>query len=528
VTATGPDGVRRPFGLLAATVAGIALASLPRGTGPIALWVGGLVGSTCAVWAAHPSSLPASAAGARVDPAERVARFLPLVCLLPVLTMPVAPGADMAMHVALARALSGGATELSVAWPGVAPPLYPRGFSGLIALFWSLGPGRAGLLASGLAYVLYALGAARLFTALGMKRPYTVAAITLFLAKTPQDVFAWGGNATVLALALGLHAAASLAAPAADRRTGVSAGLLLSGAGAVHPMGALIGAIVAGATTVRARAWGPGVTALGALAVTLTLIALAGPTLSAAEREWIVNWGRTREAVLRAAPWQFPLSVWLAFPRVLGVPWTAAVLLAASCLVLASPGRKLVGRVVAGVLSLGAILAVVPVVPALGTLLYPVRLLPLLALVTAPLLDAALARFPARAASVGAGLLLALAAPFHVGWYQRARPMVTAADLGVLACAAARTPGDAVIAGAYGDATQWVPALSGRRVTLPHRHVSVLDETRPALDALRPTHRLAGERRLYPPAFPGPDPGPEPTTAPLCQEGAARVWRLDG
>jgi hypothetical protein len=348
VTATGPDGVRRPFGLLAATVAGIALASLPRGTGPIALWVGGLVGSTCAVWAAHPSSLPASAAGARVDPAERVARFLPLVCLLPVLTMPVAPGADMAMHVALARALSGGATELSVAWPGVAPPLYPRGFSGLIALFWSLGPGRAGLLASGLAYVLYALGAARLFTALGMKRPYTVAAITLFLAKTPQDVFAWGGNATVLALALGLHAAASLAAPAADRRTGVSAGLLLSGAGAVHPMGALIGAIVAGATTVRARAWGPGVTALGALAVTLTLIALAGPTLSAAEREWIVNWGRTREAVLRAAPWQFPLSVWLAFPRVLGVPWTAAVLLAASCLVLASPGRKLVGRVVAG------------------------------------------------------------------------------------------------------------------------------------------------------------------------------------
>jgi hypothetical protein len=58
--------------------------------------------------------------------------------------------------------------------------------------------------------------------------------------------------------------------------------------------------------------------------------------------------------------------------------------------------------------------------------------------------------------------------------------------------------------------------------------VSVLDETRPALDALRPTHRLAGERRLYPPAFPGSDPGPEPTTAPLCQEGAARVWPLDG
>jgi hypothetical protein len=84
-----------------------------------------------------------------------------------------------------------------------------------------------------------------------------------------------------------------------------------------------------------------------------------------------------------------------------------------------------------------------------------------------------------------------------------------------------------VIAGSYGEATQWAPALIGRRVTLPHRHVSVLDETRAALDALRPTYRLAGERRRYAQAFPGPDPGPEPTSTPVCQEGAARLWRLD-
>src|SRR5262249_25140031 len=75
---------------------------------------------------------------------------------------PVAPGADMAMHVALARALWAGAHDLSPAWPGVAPLAYPRGFSGLVALFWGLGPARAGILASALAYVLYALGARRL------------------------------------------------------------------------------------------------------------------------------------------------------------------------------------------------------------------------------------------------------------------------------------------------------------------------------------------------------------------------------
>lgn len=524
----GPSGVRCPPGLAAAIAAGVALASLPRGAGPIAILVGGLVGASCAVWGARAPSSLARAAGERVDPIERVARVLPLLCLLPVLTMPVAPGADMAMHVALARALRAGAADVSPAWPGVAPAVYPRGFSGLVVLFWSLGPARAGLLASALAYVLYALGAARLFAALEMARPFTLAALTLFLAKAPQNVFAWGGNPTILALALGLHAAAGLATPAADwRRTAVSAALLLSGAAAVHPMGALVGGLVAGALTVHARNWRPGLTALAALGVTLTLIALAGPTLSDFERQWILDYGRTREAVLRSAPWQFPLTVWLAFPRILGIPWTAAVLLAATWLLGAPRGRRLVGGVVAGVVSIGAILAVVPVVPALGILVYPVRLVPLLALATAPLLGAALARLGSRLAAVSVGLLLALAVPFHVGWYQRALPMATAADVRVLSCAAERTPDDAVIAGAYGDATQWVPALIGRRVTLPHRHVSLFDETRAALNALRPTYRLAGERRRYGQAFPGPDPGPGPTSTPVCQEGAARLWRLD-
>lgn len=164
----GPSRVRRPPGLTAAIAAGVALASLPRAVGPIAILVGGLVGASCAVWGARAPSSLARPAGERVDPIERVARVLPLLCLLPVLTMPVAPGADMAMHVALARALRAGAAELSAAWPGVAPAVYPRGFSGLVVLFWSLGPARAGLLASGLAYVLYALGAARLFAALEM------------------------------------------------------------------------------------------------------------------------------------------------------------------------------------------------------------------------------------------------------------------------------------------------------------------------------------------------------------------------
>jgi hypothetical protein len=524
-------GSKAPGGLLdvlVLAVAGVGLASLPRGAGVPGLLIGGIAGAACAVWTGRAAG-PDPPSPTRRDAIERIARALPVLFLAPALTMPVAPGADMAMHTALARGLREGAAELSRAWPGVAPAVYPRGFSALVALLWDLGAARAGLLASGLAYVVFALGAARAFAATGIARPHLLAALVLFLAKAPQEFFAWGGNPTVLAVGLGLHAAAHLAAPSGDwRRPAPAAGLLLAGAAAVHPMGALVGALAAAALAVRARRVRAGVVAVAAMGTVLALLAVGGPHLSGAERQWIVDWGRGREAVLRTPAWQFPVGVWLALPRTLGVPWTAVTAVAAAGLLGQATGRALVARAGGAVLAIGALFAALPLVPALGLLLYPVRLLPLLPLATAPLLDAALVRLGPRRAAVAGLLLLAAAAPGHVAWYQRARPMATAADLRVLRCAGLLTPADAVIAGAYGDATQWVPALLGRRITLPHRHVSVLDETGPPLDALRPTHRLSGERRRYASAFPGPEPGPEPATAPLCVDGAARLWRLDG
>src|SRR5262249_48677245 len=160
-------------------------------------------------------------------------------------------------------------------------------------------------------YVLYALGARRLFAALGLRRPATLAALALLLAKAPQDVFAWGGNPTVLALALALHAAAIIAGASSPDwpRAALGAGLLLAGAAAVHPMGALIGAFVVLVTTVRARQWRAGSIAFACLGGALALLAIGGPTLSDAEWAWVVDWGRTQEAVLRGSPWLFPLSV---------------------------------------------------------------------------------------------------------------------------------------------------------------------------------------------------------------------------
>jgi hypothetical protein len=514
----------------AGLVAGVATASLPRGAGPGVLAVGALVGAGLAAWAgrATPSGGPPGPAGPRRSLAglvERVAPWLALGFLVPLVTLPVPPGADMAMHVALARALGAGAREVSPAWPDVAPLIYPRGLSGLVALAAPLGLARAGLLVSGLAYVLYAAGVAALFGSAGIARPWTLAVLAVLLAKVPQEMFAWGGIPTVLALALGLHAAAALRPPEGPvRQPALVTALLLAGAAAVHPMGALAGLLVTGG---RALRHGPlaGLAGLAGLGLVLALLAAGGPALSPAEIEWVRDWGRTREALLRGAPWQFAWWIWPALWRALGPAWMIAV--GGATLVLLGRGpRTPVGRALALVLGLGALLTLPRVVPALDGAVYPARLAPLFALAMAPVLGAALARLPPRGAGLAAVGLLAVALPLHLRWYQGAGPMATRADVRLLECVAARTGPDAILAGAYGDATQWAPALTGRRITLPHRHVSVLDETAPGLAALRPTHRLHGERPRYPAAFPGPAPPPEPATAPLCEAGRARLWAL--
>jgi hypothetical protein len=167
--------------------------------------------------------------------------------------------------------------------------------------------------------------------------------LTVLLGKAPQEMFAWGGTPTVLALALGLHAAAALRAPGAPGlQPALGAELLLAGAAAVHPMGALAGALV---TVVHARghrrvaAW----VGLGGLGLVLTLLATNGPALSAAEIDWAVRWGQEREALLHDAPWQFAWRIWPALWHALGPVWMLAV--GGAALVLLGRGQRgVVGR----------------------------------------------------------------------------------------------------------------------------------------------------------------------------------------
>jgi hypothetical protein len=75
-----------------------------------------------------------------------------------------------------------------------------------------------------------------------------------------------------------------------------------------------------------------------------------------------------------------------------------------------------------------------------------------------------------------------------------------------------------VIDGAYGDATQWIPALAGRAITRPHQHVSLFDETDAALARLpKPAFRFLGERVRY------GAPIPQEPGVPLCSGALLRL-----
>jgi hypothetical protein len=195
---------------------------------------------------------------------------------------------------------------------------------------------------------------------------------------------------------------------------------------------------------------------------------------------------------------------------VLGDPANVATALAALVLLWKRRWRPLLqAAVVAAVL-----VALFFVLPRAG--MYPTRFAPLLLLAVVPLWGhAAAAQIPMLAP------VAMLAAIFgHLRWYQQAQPMATFADLAAIECVAKTVPPEAVIDGAYGDATQWIPAVAGRAVDRPHQHVSLFDETDAALARLPPpSWRFTGDVLRY-----GPPLLPPPTGAqPLCDGHLVRL-----
>jgi hypothetical protein len=236
----------------------------------------------------------------------------------------------------------------------------------------------------------------------------------------------------------------------------------------------------AGALLLALRWRNPAVALAGAagLAAVLGALALWGPHLSAHEVAWLRDYALHREPVTSG---------------ILGDAANVATAVAA-VLLLWKRRFRLVGASLAAVVALIALFKVLPFAA-----LYPVRFAPLLLVAVAPLwAHAAAQRIPLLAPL---GLLVALVG--HLRWYQKAQPMATADDVAAIRCVERETPPAAVIDGAYGDATQWIPALAGRAITRPHEHVSLFDETDAALARLpKPSFRFLGQRLRYGEAAP--------------------------
>jgi hypothetical protein len=455
--------------VLLGAIAGATLAVLPGSAGPFAAVLGSLLGGGVG-W---------RFAGRRVGFSPwslALAAFF-----LPVFTLAVAPGADMAMHVALARGLLHG--ELSPSWPGVHAGAYPRGFSAIVALLWPLGGARAGLIAAAASYLVFWAGLSAILEGpLRAPAARTVAAVAVLLSRSPQAFFDWGGNPTAMALGLALFGAAQESAR--------MSALCMAGSAAIHPMGGCAGALL---LALRWRTRDVAIAGAASLCIVLAVLAIWGPQLSAREAAWIREYATRQEHV--------SLSV-------LGDPANIATALAAAFLL----WKKQFRPVAASAAAVVVLFAVFAVLPRLG--LYPARFAPLLLVAVAPLW----ARAAAARIRMVAPVALLVACAGHLRWYQRAVPIATTNDALAIRCVERETPPDAVIDGAYGDATQWIPALAGRAVTRPHQHVSLFDETEAVLAQLaKPAFRFVGERVRY------GDPLPPVPGVPLCGGALLRL-----
>jgi hypothetical protein len=464
------------------------------------------------------------------------------VFFIPMLTMAVPPGADMAMHVALARPMIQGESILSPAW-GTFEAHYPRGFSGLVAVAsLALGLARAGLLVSGVSYVLFGGGMALVLRhAFGLRHALGLAAATLLLSGEPQAFFGWGGNPNVLALALGLFAAGLIASVAAGRlRASIGsplAALLMVGAVGVHPMGAVASAMaVVGVWLVALARRQPEVgsvtlaagLALAAFAGAMLLAQRLGPHLSESEVAGILDYGRGIEAVVRGPKWLFFLRVWKGLYHALQGPMTFVLAIAAAFELRWAQGRRRVAWFAGFAVSFGLLLRLGPDIPVVGTLLYPLRLTLLFPVAAAAFVGRALENagdLRVRGVSLFRALALpaaVAAAAVNLRAYQLTKPIATRNDVSAIECLAATAPPGSIFGGSYGDATQWIPALAGFVALSAHQHCTVADEVGRILGSLSATHFFVGERTVYPPA----EPVPKDLGRPLCQVGKAVAFEL--
>lgn len=482
-----------------------------------------------------------------------------LLHLLPAAFWTVAPGADMANHTMLTRLIVEAGR-----FPTSYQPLYPiqdfgaysAGLPSIAAIMTALSGisvRQATLAAAMLAYPALAGGlflVARRFAGDG------VALLSAWLVMATSDTYGflwWGGNPSILSLALGLAAVAPALGPPAGSFRGEGAllfPLLAVGAALVH---AIPPATLAYAVPVAALAWlarAPREDRLGRAAAWTGLLALAAGLLALTYlqgtshrvtpymRQWVMDW-QGRHAY--QGGWaSFPVAIW---PWLLGRMRSGLFLglLGAAVAVAARDRRQLPWLAWTAAALLMVLNARYWFLPG-SILLYPERVRLLLLAPAAVLVAAGLERLWHRAAAwqqvrrrrvLGWTTAVVLLWPLveavvsvHVAGN---RVAVTRNDLAAMHWMEANLPADALVANNYGDAGLWIPALAFRAVTTPH-HLGLQhrDELEAFLRLSSPGYLFTGEKLVYgPAAYPPDEVKPQAGRYRLVHsEGNARLFQI--
>jgi len=434
----------------------------------------------------------------------------------------VPPGVDGAMHTAVARIISdahGHPATFRPLWGLDFFHTYPVGQPTLTALCAALGdlePRRAGLVGHALAYALCILAfAAAVGRWTSRWTGLAAGVLAVFAARAPLHFWTWGGAPNALGIAFAVASlAAGIDALQGDRRSAAVCGLHAAASLLTHgvSVAALAWAsppLLCGAVVLR-RDLRPGTLLVGAafcLAVVLcipyfaTFHAVLGPR----EIDWVRRNARDSAA----------LAV---FPRMLhDVPLLAGAV--AIPLVLRKSPRRAVFP-----LALGAILVLLVLngrifaLPG-SALLYPDRIA-VLALYPLALLahDALEGRGKIALAACAALLVHGAVLQARTLGVGRANSLATANDLALIASVA--LPDGCAVATNYGDAGQWIPALSSRPITFPQVNVLFFDEV---ASQVHPCAAFRGEKRPY---FVDTVPCPGSACALVGSEGRAQLYRI--
>ncbi|MBN2208263.1 MAG: hypothetical protein JW759_03080 [Candidatus Coatesbacteria bacterium] len=545
------------IGLWAASWTGLNLATLFWVVSPVsaALWL-----IVVARKAGLPALIPASPVQIAAIIVACVLTMLPLFCTL------APPGADMSMHGYVTRIVfeSGGVPDTYEPYLPIKEfGAFSIGFHTLAALTTTISEAafplrRALLLMDCLVYFLFFIF---LMGALSLRfSSWTAAAcasLALFLARSPQHFFAWGGTPTVLSIGLIACALPALKNPRNAHRADVAlCAFWLSAAFLCHPLptiilgviylpyaGYLVAMSIKERDLLRLLLRYVAVAAIGFVCTSFFLAKYANG-MSQDETEWIRVWDSVVQERWHGTLFDAPITLTRHLTRYslgfLTLPLGFAMLIAALS------GDREDRADLYFVLAIAAVVvnARYQILPK-SVYLFPDRADAMLPLFAAPLIGSFLLKIKSALAAVlgeprvrrlALICLIVVALASCAGAYVHymrpglAEAPVTADDLRAFDWIESNTAPGSHIANNYSDAGIWIPMMTRRSVTVPHINIVNWSETKLLLASTPAQYVFLGAKSVYPFPFEWTSARVEalrPTPRLVFQSGEARLYELE-